>query len=56
MLNDGIVFLGFLALLALNIPFAVIASLLVFAKVMLFYVVSSSMELLKLYDNLYCVA
>lgn len=33
-LNNGMIFFGFLALLALNIPFAVIASLLIFAKVM----------------------
>jgi hypothetical protein len=32
-INSGMIFLGFLALLALNIPFAVIASLLIFAKV-----------------------
>ena len=38
-LNNGMIFLGFLVLLALNIPFAVIASLLIFAKVMQFLVI-----------------
>ena len=36
-LNNGMIFLGFLVLLALNIPFAVIASLLIFAKVIHFF-------------------